>query len=96
MPRNAWIDGVSTLDLVASRWTLLVGVAGDHWLRAAADVGLPAHRVEAPWLSEAGALLVRPDGIVAMRATTSATDPTRFLTAVMDQVLARPVPAPSA
>ncbi|ARE78636.1 hypothetical protein B6R96_35845 [Streptomyces sp. Sge12] len=93
---HAWIDGVSTLDLVASRWTLLVGVAGDHWLRAAADVGLPAHRVEAPWLSEAGALLVRPDGIVAMRATTSATDPTRFLTAVMDQVLARPVPAPSA
>ncbi|MFF0033407.1 FAD-dependent monooxygenase [Streptomyces avermitilis] len=92
---HAWIGGVSTLDLVASRWTLLVGVAGDRWLTAAADVGLPAHRVAVPWLPDEGALLVRPDGIVAMRATASVTDPARFLTEVLDQVLARPVPVPS-
>lgn len=92
---HAWIDGVSTLDLVASRWTLLVGVGGDRWLTAAADVGLPAHRVAVPWLPDEGALLVRPDGIVAMRATAPATDPARFLTEVLDQVLARPVPVPS-
>lgn len=88
---HAWVDGVSTLDLVASRWTLLVGTAGDRWLTAAADVGLPAHQVSTPWLPDDGALLVRPDAIVAMRATTPAPNPTRFLTDVLDQVLARPV-----
>ncbi|MER6254670.1 FAD-dependent monooxygenase [Streptomyces sp. NPDC001584] len=92
---HAWSDGVSTLDLVASRWTLLTGVAGDRWLTAAADAGLPAHRVAVPWLSDEGALLVRPDGIVAMRAAEPATDPARFLTEVLDQVLARPVQVPS-
>ncbi|KAA2261486.1 2,4-dichlorophenol 6-monooxygenase [Solihabitans fulvus] len=92
---HAWIDGVSTLDLVASRWTLLVGAEGEGWLTAAVDVGLPAHRVAVPWLSDDGALLVRPDGIVAMRAMAPAPDPVRFLTGVLDQVLARPVPVPS-
>ncbi|HEX6346188.1 FAD-dependent monooxygenase [Umezawaea sp.] len=83
---HAWIDGVSTLDLVASRWTLL---AGEPWLAAAAEVGLPAHRVTVPWLPADGALLVRPDGIVAMRATTPSPDPARFLAGVLDRVLAR-------
>ncbi|MGO1052443.1 FAD-dependent monooxygenase [Crossiella sp. CA198] len=91
---HAWVDGVSTLDLVASRWTLLVGAAGDRWLDAAAAAGLPAHRVHAPWLSEDGALLVRPDAIVAMRVTAPVPDPARFLADVLDQVLARPVPVP--
>ncbi|MCS7482050.1 FAD-dependent monooxygenase [Umezawaea endophytica] len=89
---HAWVDGVSTLDLVASRWTLL---AGGHWLTAAAEVGLPAHRVAVPWLPEEGAVLVRPDGIVAMRTTTPSPDPARFLAGVLDQVLARtPVGTP--
>lgn len=92
---HAWVDGVSTLDMVASRWTLLVGAAGERWLTSAADVGLSAHRVAVPWLPDCGALLVRPDGIVAMRATTSVPDPARYLTEVLDQVLARPVPVPS-
>lgn len=93
---HAWVDGVSTLDLVASRWTVLVGVAGDRWLAAAADVGLPAHRVSAPWLSDDGAVLVRPDAIVAMRVTAPVPDPAQFLADVLDQVLARPVVVPSA
>ena len=59
-----------------------MGAAGERWLTAAVDVGLPAHRVAVPWLPADGALLVRPDGIVAMRATASATDPVRFLTGV--------------
>jgi putative polyketide hydroxylase len=92
---HAWVDGVSTLDLVASRWTLLVGAAGDRWLGAAADVGVPAHRVSAPWLSDDGALLVRPDAIVAMRVAAPVPDTSRFLADVLDQVLARPVAAPS-
>ena len=83
------------LDLVASRWTLLVGTAGDRWLAAAADVGLPAHQVSASWLSDDGALLVRPDAIVAMRVTAPVPDPARFLADVLDQVLARPVAVPS-
>ncbi|MHB1709914.1 MAG: aromatic-ring hydroxylase C-terminal domain-containing protein [Acidimicrobiales bacterium] len=92
---HAWIDEVSTLDLVASRWTLLVGAAGESWLTAAVDVGLPAHRVAVQWLPVEWALLIRPDGIVAMRATASATDPVRFLTWVLDRVLAKPVSVPS-
>jgi len=91
---HAWVDGVSTLDLVASRWTLLVGAAGDGWLAAAADVGLPAHRVSAPWQSDHGALLVRPDGIVAIQVRAPVEDPARFLAAVLDRVLARPVAVP--
>lgn len=92
---HAWVDGISTLDLVASRWTLLVGAAGDRWLAAAAEVGLPAHRVGAPWLPDDGAVLVRPDAIVAMRVTTPVPDPARFLADVLDQVPARPVAVPS-
>ena len=92
---HAWVDGVSTLDLVASRWTLLVGAAGEEWLTAAADVGLPAHRVSAPWLPDEGAVLVRPDAIVAMRVPAPVQDPARFLADVLDQVLARPVAVPS-
>ncbi len=92
---HAWVDGVSTLDLVASRWAPLVGTAGDRWLTTAAHVGLPAHRISAPWLSDGGALLVRPDAIVAMRAAAPVPDPTQFLTDVLDRVLARPVAVPS-
>jgi hypothetical protein len=88
---HAWVDGVSTLDLVASRWTLLAGAAGDRWLAAAADVGLPAHRVTAPWLPDDGAVLVRPDAIVAMRVTELAPSPARFLADVLHRVLARPL-----
>lgn len=95
---HAWVDGVSTLDLVASRWALLIGDEGDEgdsWRTAAADRGLPAHRVTAPWLAADGALLVRPDGIIAMRATEQPEDPAAFLAGALDQVLARPVPVRS-
>ncbi|MFF8957402.1 hypothetical protein [Streptomyces sp. NPDC014894] len=91
---HAWVAGVSTLDLVASRWTLLAGAAGDRWLAAATGAGLSAHRVSAPWLPDDGTLLVRPDAIVAMRATAPVPDPARFLTGVLDQLLARPNTAP--
>lgn len=91
---HAWVGGVSTLDLVASRWTLLAGAAGDRWLAAAADIGLRGHRVPAPWLPDGGALLVRPDAIVALRVTAPVPDPARYLADVLDQVLARPVAVP--
>jgi 2-polyprenyl-6-methoxyphenol hydroxylase-like FAD-dependent oxidoreductase len=86
---HAWADEVSTLDLVASRWTLLAGATGDGWLAAAADVGLPAHRVSAPWLPDDGAALVRPDAVVALLARASVQDPARFLAEALDQMLVR-------
>ena len=36
-----------------------------------------------------GAVLVRPDGVVAWRARTSGADPERTLTDVLDTVLSR-------
>ncbi|WP_328327353.1 FAD-dependent monooxygenase [Kribbella sp. NBC_00382] len=92
---HAWVDGVSTLDLVASRWTLLVGPAADQWFAAAAELGVPAYRVSAPWLTDDGALLVRPDAIVAMRVTDPTPDPTRFLATALNQLLARPITSES-
>ncbi|MGC4938620.1 FAD-dependent monooxygenase [Kribbella sp. DT2] len=92
---HAWIDGVSTLDLVASRWTLLVGAAGSRWLASAADLGVRGHRVSVPWLPDDGALLVRPDAIVALRVTAPVTDPARFLANALNQLLARPIAVPS-
>lgn len=92
---HAWIDGAggrsSTLDLVASRWTLLVGLAGEPWLDAAADIGLAAHRVDVPLpgLADHGAPLVRPDAVVAARATTPPPHPARYLTGLLDQLLDR-------
>ena len=68
---HAWVaDGVSTLDLVASRFTLFTaeGRAGADWIAAAARLGLAAHRVDLPQLPPGGALLVRPDGFVAWHA----------------------------
>jgi putative polyketide hydroxylase len=90
---HAWVDGVSTLDLVASRWTLLTGVAGDKWLAAAEEIGVPAYRISVPWLPDEGAVLVRPDAIVAMRVTTPTPDPTRLLANTLDHLLARPIAA---
>jgi 2-polyprenyl-6-methoxyphenol hydroxylase-like FAD-dependent oxidoreductase len=60
---HAWVDGVSTLDLVAGRWTLLVGPLVES------DLGLPTHRIDVPLpgLDPDGALLVRPDAVVAAR-----------------------------
>ncbi|MFJ5228295.1 FAD-dependent monooxygenase [Kitasatospora sp. NPDC088391] len=86
---HARVDGTSTLDLVAARWTLLTGPADTPWHPAATTLGLPAHRVRAPWLPATGALLVRPDAIVALRAETPPPDPTRFLTEALDHLLAR-------
>ncbi|WP_441248705.1 FAD-dependent monooxygenase [Kitasatospora sp. McL0602] len=68
---HAWVaDGVSTLDLIASRFTLFTaeGGAGADWIVAAERLGLAAHGVDLPQLPPGGALLVRPDGFVGWRA----------------------------
>ncbi|WBB81894.1 FAD-dependent monooxygenase [Micromonospora sp. WMMD882] len=85
---------VSSLDLVAGRFTLFTGADGTAWWAAAAEaahwfpVGLQAYRVGPGrevadpdgWtttvgIGDHGALLVRPDGFVAWRATTADPDP---------------------
>src|SRR5690348_13147052 len=80
---------VSTLDLFGTGFVLLAGDSGEAWRAAAvgaADrLGVPlnAHVVGDPQsgfadaygISQAGAVLVRPDGVVAWRAVDAQTDP---------------------
>jgi putative polyketide hydroxylase len=90
--------GASTLDLVGSRFAVLA--AGPGWAGAAAAAGerlgvsVAAHVVDHPRWSEAagiggdGALLVRPDGIVARRMVALPPDPAALLTATLARILA--------
>ncbi|MCP2336612.1 FAD-dependent monooxygenase [Actinomadura rupiterrae] len=70
---HLWVeDGVSTLDLVASRFTVFTNT--EEWVKAAESADLAAYRIEAEWLPENGMLLVRPDGFVAFRTSDPSTD----------------------
>jgi hypothetical protein len=82
---HAWLgDGRSTIDAASSRMALLTGPDGDAWRRAAQ--GLP---LDVATLDEAvaercgtgpsGALLARPDGFVAWRATGEPPSPAEAL-----------------
>ncbi|GAA1265348.1 FAD-dependent monooxygenase [Kitasatospora nipponensis] len=85
---HRWIaGGLSTLDLVRSRFTLLTGPDGAHWRPAAARLDLPVHTVELARIPAGGALLVRPDGFVAWRAAATPQD----LGAVLARLLDPPV-----
>ena len=82
---------VSTLDLIGKgRMTLLTGLSGQAWVRAARQVGHPSLRtlvigtpdaqdLYCAWarhreVAEAGAMLVRPDGYVAWRHAVAEWD----------------------
>jgi 2-polyprenyl-6-methoxyphenol hydroxylase-like FAD-dependent oxidoreductase len=93
---HRWLpDGRSTVDLVDG-FTLITGAAGDHWLDAARELGMTAHAVEG-WaetanIKEDGAVLVRPDGFVGWRTTTTrhaAASCTQLLWDVRDRILCR-------
>lgn len=93
---HCWLVGrdgrrVSTLDVVGKgKFTLLTGISGTAWVKAAASLGLPwlrtvvigepgAQDLYYRWhrlreIDEAGALLVRPDAVVAWRSMTAASD----------------------
>ncbi|MFC4911203.1 FAD-dependent oxidoreductase [Actinomadura gamaensis] len=81
---HQWVeDGVSTLDLVRSRFTVFTNA--ELWAKAAKNADLPCHLIEAGWLPENGMVLVRPDGFVAFRSSdASSTD----LREVMRRLLA--------
>jgi 2-polyprenyl-6-methoxyphenol hydroxylase-like FAD-dependent oxidoreductase len=93
---------ISTLDLFGRGFALLTGPGGAAWAdasRAAArgimGLDFDAHVIPssefatAYGIGESGAVLVRPDGFVAWRAKTMATDPARVVANVLDSLLFR-------
>ena len=106
---HLWLDdggaGLSTIDLFAGAFTLLVGPEGADWgtaARAAASgVDLNVYRIgvelqdpEDRWpetygVGKAGASLVRPDGFVAWRARTMPEQPETELRQAFARLLAR-------
>ncbi|MER6124580.1 FAD-dependent monooxygenase [Streptomyces sp. NPDC001795] len=105
---HAWITSgtrtLSTLDTVGKgRFTLLTGIGGDGWVRAAraqeievATVVIgPGQQYEDPYgdwarlseVSDAGALLVRPDGFIAFRHASAAPDAGKLLSETLRRIL---------
>jgi 2,4-dichlorophenol 6-monooxygenase len=105
---HAWITSgtrtVSTLDTVGKgRFTLLTGIGGETWVRAAEAQSLdiatvvigPGQEYDDPYgdwarlreVSEAGALLVRPDGYVAFRHADAAENAEQLLTDALRRIL---------
>ena len=103
---HLWLDDrrqTSTLDLCGKNFTLVTGAEGGCWREitqaAARIIGIEIdfHQVSVPAFSPAygigpsGAVLVRPDGMVAWRAKTAAMAPK--LTAALGTLLGRPTRA---
>jgi 2-polyprenyl-6-methoxyphenol hydroxylase-like FAD-dependent oxidoreductase len=94
-------DKVSTLDLFGRTFVLLAGAEGEAWCDAASaaarDCGLDIalHRLdqagfcEAYGITPAGAVLVRPDGFVAWRATTAEGATSAGIARALGSLLAR-------
>ncbi|MEU1415850.1 FAD-dependent monooxygenase [Streptomyces sp. NPDC005731] len=107
---HAWITSgtrtLSTLDTVGKgRFTLLTGIGGECWVRAAEAQAIeiatvvvgPGQAYEDPYgdwvrlreVSDAGALLVRPDGFVAFRHASAAEDAAGLITDALERILGR-------
>lgn len=105
---HAWLTSgtrtLSTLDTVGrGRFTLLTGIGGDAWVRAAKaqilDIATvvvgPGQEYEDPYgdwaglseVSDAGVLLVRPDGFVAFRHAEAPENAEQLLTDALRQIL---------
>ena len=91
---------VSTLDLFGERFVLLVSGEGSVWATAVGTIGdvvpLRAHAIDDPSfaavyrLAPGGAVLVRPDGIVAWRSEAEAADPAGVLRDALATAMGRP------
>jgi putative polyketide hydroxylase len=88
----------STLDLIASRFTILTDSRGDHqWADTARRTGtrlgidIGHHRVDgltdAAGITAGGALLVRPDGFIAWRHADGTTNPQHHLEHALRHIL---------
>jgi putative polyketide hydroxylase len=91
---HAWVgDGVSTLDLLGSRFTVLT--RNERWCAAAASASVAAHCVGSDeWaatteLGPDGALLVRPDDFVGWRTDQLPADPEALLHQALSRILSR-------
>ncbi len=87
------------------RFTLLTGIGGERWVRAAEAQAVeiatvvvgPGREYEDPYgdwarlreVSDSGALLVRPDGFVAFRHASAAEDAAALLTDALERILGR-------
>ena len=90
-------ERVSTLDLFGRGFVVLSGVGGAGWCAAAERIGrvaglpLACHLLSewpaASGIGADGAVVVRPDGIVAWRSTSGASDPEQSLRSVFASLL---------
>lgn len=86
---HAWLaDGRSTLDVTGSGFGLLTGPGGQRWIEAARSSGIAA--AVADGVVDKGALLVRPDGIVAWATADASPTSETVLREVLDTVCGRP------
>ena len=93
---HAWLDAartISTLDVGGAGFALIVDGELQVWRAAGATVD-PTRRPTIATTSDVGlpvggALLVRPDGVIAARTDAMPPDPAGWLTAALDQVLGR-------
>ncbi len=91
------MDGqrVSTLDLFGEGFCVLS--ASDSWCDAARALSVDAHQISDPaWqdrygVGAGGAVLVRPDGHVAWRSPTPASDPVGELRGILTRLLGQEV-----
>jgi 2-polyprenyl-6-methoxyphenol hydroxylase-like FAD-dependent oxidoreductase len=94
-------DHVSTIDLAGPGFALLTGADGQAWVDAARALDIAGYRIgpgadlddpDGAWLAEAGiksdgALLVRPDGIMAWRSVESVAEPAVALAEVLRTIV---------
>ena len=88
---------VSTLDLFGRDFVLLVALGGEAWRSAASKVGVAVdcHVIEDPefadafGITDAGAVLVRPDGVVGWRAPDATGASRATLDVALRQLLCR-------
>jgi hypothetical protein len=85
----------STLDLFGRGFVVLAAGDGESWRAAARALSVDSHRIEVEGFESAygtgpaGAVLVRPDGLVAWRATAPHADPERELSGALHAALGR-------
>ncbi|WP_280385807.1 FAD-dependent monooxygenase [Nocardia wallacei] len=90
VPHGVLPDGRSSLDLADRDFALLTGPDRRRWRTP--DLGLAVHEMDEKWctaagLTASGALLVRPDQIVAWRSPTLPGDPGGALRTALDRLL---------
>jgi len=93
---------ISTIDVLTDGWSLVTAPGNQAWLDAAANCGTPVRTFTAgpggdladdgSWLTACGvgtdgALLVRPDGIIAWRSPGAVADPAAALSTVLGSIL---------